>query len=333
MSLVISSFSFAAMAQSQIVNGKMVGANSAPVPMGTASGVTEGRQRLTQEQINKIKEDLAKKGVNPDSISNLNLSPNATLLNGNSALKIEDESTLERKALSSKGIFQSSGMRDKNEELLEGYAKNLPLVEVLKQILPEGWKATAVKNADINQKVSWQGGQSWDKTLEKVTIENGLYIHLNWNEKTVRVLDNSQLAAIHRSREKVAVIDFGNAVNPGVVGNVASVAPNQRWVITNGSLKENLEVWAEQNKFKLVYPEQVANYSLDPFEVTSDGRLDGENGALANLASYFVEGKVKQPLEFDYKTGGSMPVLVIKNRNYEQKFFKENGKPASDVEQ
>ena len=60
--------------------------------------------------------------------------------------------------------------------------------------------------------------------------------------------------------------------------------------------------------------------------------MDGEDGALSKLASYFSEGKVKQPLDFDYKTGGKQPVLVIKNRNYEQKFFKENSKVAMETE-
>lgn len=288
----------------------------------------EQSRLLTPEQIMKIQAENP--GVNVSSGTTRVLPGPA----GSGALVIEDEASLARSAanissVSSKGLFSAVGAEDVNKgAVLEGYARDLPLVEVLKQIIPEGWKATAVKNAPVNQKVSWQGGQTWDKTLQKITEDNGLNITLNWNEKTVRVLDTAEIVAVRRATERVSIIDFGTATVGTPVGAVSGLYL-KNWKVVSGSLKENLETWAEASNFKLVYPDTVANYSVPDFLINNVA-LDGENGALAQLASRFVEGKVKQPLEFDFKTGGTTPVLVVRNRNYEQKFFKET--PKADLE-
>lgn len=285
-----------------------------------------GARLLTAEQISKIEAENPNIKINSSAVSGTTYS--ATNSNTGSALRVEDENTF-RTQIPLKGIFTNVGVPEANlGSPLEGYAKDLPLIEVLKQIIPEGWKATAVKSANVNQKVSWQGGQTWDKTLQKVTEDNGLYISVNWPEKTVRVLDSSQVAAIHKANEKIAIIDFSSGASPVVSAPSASM---QRWTIKSGSLRDNLEAWAQKSGFKLVYPDTVANYSLDDFPIQANA-LGGEEGALAQLAAHFVDGKVKQPLEFDYKTGGDAPVLVIKNRNYEQRFFKESGRSPNDTE-
>lgn len=318
------------MKKTVIVSAILTSVTMAAVAQDAVRQVSSSRL-LTAEQMAKIEAENPNIKFNQSATSQVISSPN---MNAGSALRIEDEASL-RAQVPLKGIFTNVGVPDANLGApLEGYAKDLPLIEVLKQVIPEGWKATAVKNANVNQRVSWEGGQTWDKTLQKVTEDNGLYISVNWPEKTVRVLDNSQVAVIHRANEKVAVIDFGS--NSSVVSNVAAVGPApvqlQTWSIKTGTLKENLEAWGEKSGFKLVYADTVANYSLDDFPVQAT-TLDGESGALAKLAARFVEGKVKQPLEFDYKTGGTTPVLIIKNKNYEQRFFKDSGSAPTDAEE
>ena len=154
---------------------------------------------------------------------------------------------------------------------------------------------------------------------------------LNWNDKVVRVLDDSQVEAINRSKEKVEVMSFGPQPTTVVQTTTTTVQPvmsvvapgMNSWRIKQGSLRDNLLEWSEIGKFKLIYPDTVSNYPIDDDGFGLVGPLDGETGALAQLAALYGEGRVKQPLEFDLKTGGAVPVLIIRNKSYEQRFFKE----------
>lgn len=334
----------------------------------------------------------------------------------NSGLVIEDERVLQEKMNQMRqareqekymrGVLTEIGSptpgNPANTTPLTGFAQDLPLVEVLNQIVPEGWKATAAKNANVKKKVSWNGGKNWVKTLEEVAQNNSLNIVIDWNDKVVRVLSEENLVQINKSKEKVAQIDFAsptpastmapapvmannnlppivsrgpntvppspsnatapvrpgnptvavndlprnnaglrplnNTLSPEASNSVPTVLPdnyrpvnqnpkgfgsNGNWLVKEGSLKDNLQEWARQGGFKVFYPDTIANYSIDdPFMLL--GTLEGENGVIAQLADLFGEGKVKQPLEFELKMGGTQRVLIVRNKTYEQRFFKES---------
>ncbi len=318
--------------------------------------------------------------VNPGPMGNMT-PPGVSITSAPSGsfLKIEDDRVIQQRSEQNRymqGVLTEVGQNPEpsnsiHNKPLTGFAKDLSFVEVLKQIIPDGWNATAAKSVNINKPVSWTGGQNWVKTLEALAKENTLNLVVDWNYKTVRALPEDNLVAMNRAKEKIAKIDFSvptpgmqnnmpglppganigpgqlppgvtpamiasgrvPGINPSMMPNMGAPiqpqAPNgaafnasNNWLVKEGNLKQNLQEWANLSKFKLIYPDTVANYPIDdPFMLV--GPLGGEDGVLSQLAGLFGEGSVKQPLEFELKTGGSSSVLIIRNKTYEQKFFKE----------
>lgn len=80
-------------------------------------------------------------------------------------------------------------------EPLKGFAKDLPLIAVLRQITPNGWivkkNEKNGKALDVKKLVSWEGGDTWTNTLNKIAIANSLYISIDWNKKEVTIADIS----------------------------------------------------------------------------------------------------------------------------------------------
>lgn len=80
-----------------------------------------------------------------------------------------------------------------NQKQLRGFANDLPLVTVMKQITPNGWivkkNDSSDNRLDIKKLVSWQGGKTWVETLEKLAKDYGFNVSLDW-EKQVIVLSN-----------------------------------------------------------------------------------------------------------------------------------------------
>ena len=78
-------------------------------------------------------------------------------------------------------------------EPLKGFAKDLPLIAVLRQLTPNGWLVKKNENSgrtlQAQKLVSWEGGKSWVDTLGTVAATNGLDILVNWNKKEITVAE------------------------------------------------------------------------------------------------------------------------------------------------
>lgn len=70
---------------------------------------------------------------------------------------------------------------------LKGFAKDLPLIAVLKQITPNEWvvKKAKGRNLDLQKQVSWTGGKNWVETLKELSENNNLEAVVNWDKKEV----------------------------------------------------------------------------------------------------------------------------------------------------
>jgi hypothetical protein len=72
---------------------------------------------------------------------------------------------------------------------LKGFAKDLPLITVMRQITPNGWIVKKNDNPDhpldTQKPVSWQGGKTWVETLSDVAQNNQLNILVNWDKKEI----------------------------------------------------------------------------------------------------------------------------------------------------
>lgn len=72
---------------------------------------------------------------------------------------------------------------------LKGFAKDLPLVSVMRQITPNGWKVKKVKTGETvlnnDMLVSWEGGSSWVETLNSIVKSNPVNATVYWQEKEI----------------------------------------------------------------------------------------------------------------------------------------------------
>lgn len=84
------------------------------------------------------------------------------------------------------------GFSKDNAKALKGFATGLPLVEVLKQITPNGWivkkNDTAESRVDVNKLVSWTGGSAWNITLEGIVRQANTNAIIDWDKKEVTLI-------------------------------------------------------------------------------------------------------------------------------------------------
>lgn len=84
------------------------------------------------------------------------------------------------------------GFSKENAKALKGFATGLPLVEVLKQITPNGWivkkNDTPEGRVDINKLVSWTGGSAWNITLESIVRQANTNAIIDWDKKEVTLI-------------------------------------------------------------------------------------------------------------------------------------------------
>lgn len=71
---------------------------------------------------------------------------------------------------------------------LKGFARDLPLIDVLKQITPNGWiikKDDKDNQLNIKELISWKGGQSWVNVLDQASHQAHFKATVDWNKKIV----------------------------------------------------------------------------------------------------------------------------------------------------
>lgn len=119
-------------------------------------------------------------------------------------------------------LIQIGENKEENRFLppLKGWATDLPLIEVLKQITPNGWvvkKGVSSEPLNTQKLVSWKGGKSWVKTLSDLASENSLTIFVNWSKKEISV-------APSKLERKIEVNSTSNTINTSNVRNSSSPA-------------------------------------------------------------------------------------------------------------
>jgi hypothetical protein len=122
---------------------------------------------------------------------------------------------------------------------LHGFAKDLPLIDVLKQITPDGWvvkKRDALNNKiDINQPVSWTGGKNWVETLDQISHDHNINAIVNCVNKEVVV---SNALPVNK-KEVLNVFEFAGDLktDPSVHAESASVKPAKTEVAVSTTAK------------------------------------------------------------------------------------------------
>jgi len=95
----------------------------------------------------------------------------------------------------SSGNLIELGTRDNKPQhntIISGFANELPLIDVLRQLTPSGWVVKNRKNEEnplnVNMLVSWSGGQNWVGVLANVASAHGLQVIVDWDEHSIMVM-------------------------------------------------------------------------------------------------------------------------------------------------
>lgn len=117
--------------------------------------------------------------------------------------------SMETRALS--GKLTQSGTPSGNLPLLKGFAKDLPLITVMRQVTPSGWKVKKDDSSEnplnVNTMISWQGGKNWVDTLESIAVENDLNIKLDWDSKELVLSPLSREAKLARLKRHQMMVE------------------------------------------------------------------------------------------------------------------------------
>jgi hypothetical protein len=249
--------------------------------------------------------------------------------------------------------LQNIGEPTGNLESLKGFAKDLPLLTVLRQITPNGWLVKKNDNAsnklNVQQSVSWNGGNSWVDTLEVMANQYNFNVIVNWDSKEITLspmpiivkeknkpvevsknglfeLEGSETTPVTTGNSQADVKENKVSVEPikavvvaPVVVAPVVVAPIKliSWnLIQTLSLKENVEAWGKSVGYHVVW--NGDDYPVDATrELTGD--FESNNGPIKQLSvDYGPKSRVKQPLAFQFFQNNT---LVVDNLKYEQQGF------------
>ena len=116
---------------------------------------------------------------------------------------------------------------------LKGFAKDLPLIAVLKQITPNEWvvKKAKGKNLDLQKQVSWTGGKNWVETLKEIAENNKIEAVVNWDKKEVVL---AQLEVKEVAKEPVGI--FTTTTTEQITTVTPVVAPPAKTIVKKESV-------------------------------------------------------------------------------------------------
>ena len=244
------------------------------------------------------------------------------------------------------GSLVEIGTAQKGLSNLKGFAKDLPLIAVLKQITPNEWivKKAKGKNLDLQKQVSWTGGKNWVETLKDVVENNKIDAVINWDKKEV-VLSEVEVkqAVVEQVVSPVAptqtvstvatakptgsigvfelstdVVTQGNSgqVVREEVAPVVNVPVVKSWGFEGkDNLKDVVLSWGKAAGYKVVYTGE--NYPIDKEDPrVLQGDFDAEEGPIKQLSiDYGPQSRVKKPLSFIFFQNRT---LVVEDLRYEQ---------------
>ena len=231
------------------------------------------------------------------------------------------------------GVLTQIGSPSGVMEPLKGFAKDLPLVAVMRQITPNGW---IVKKSDNDSNklntemlVSWQGGSNWVETLGTLVKTYPVNASVNWDRKeiTLMAIENKVVAKTmifeleKNNTNNNTTKDITSGASEQVKHVVVAQAQVATWTLDSKlSLKENVTSWANKSGYRVVWLGE--DYPLDDSRVLS-GNFDKEDGPIKQLASdYGPKSRVQHPLSFQFFQNST---LVVENWKFEQIGYPQYG--------
>ena len=114
---------------------------------------------------------------------------------------------------------------------VQGFANAVPLPVALRQVLPRGIAYSIADNIDVNTKVNWQGGQSWQQTLEAMLAPAGLQALYTSNKVLVTrnalapiAMTPSAPLGLKPPVDKITPLEIGNETAPVIQDTAPAMA-------------------------------------------------------------------------------------------------------------
>ena len=210
-------------------------------------------------------------------------------------------------------------------EVVQGFAKQVPLAVALRQLLPPGYGFSVDQNVDLGTLVSFQGGQTWRDTLRTalepaslVMREQGQMVTINRADQAVVVDDN-----LHPARETLSsasmpmkgdrVVQPASGVTEAITmpASEAGAGPVvQSWSAERGdTLRKILEEWSRRANIEFDWKSEY-DYPLQA-SVAFSGTFED---AVRNLLTGFELAHPQPVAELHANSNLGQMVLVVSTR-------------------
>jgi hypothetical protein len=229
--------------------------------------------------------------------------------------------------------YKSFNVTEKGTRIItapvEGWGDQIELSIVLKQIVPDGWKAVTKNGIDLSQKVSWKANnENWIDVFGKIADKNNFKANVDWNTRKIELIGNgvsvktpvivntpvvskqvvsAPVKPIFSNPSKTSYSTISSQPSSNVYSSQVQV-----WHMDKDkSLRENIEAWAKKEGWTVSWA--APNYPIiASFDLT--GRLDDKDGPVITIIKKYENAQ--QPLVAKIFKGNK--VIRIENRNYEQ---------------
>ena len=204
------------------------------------------------------------------------------------------------------------GFAKERTKALKGFASGIPLVDVLKQITPNGWVVkkndTADNRIDVNKLVSWTSGNAWNVTLESVMKQANTNAIIDWDKQEVTLIalpvnvtktvtvtnvkENNKVSTVAASKgDDISVFELeGTGVKTETIVSGESNYKNLPSVVIENEAKARavteVAKVAQDNNADLAAQQALANQSWD---LNSEKTLKQNVVAWGKQAGYKVE--------------------------------------------
>lgn len=213
-------------------------------------------------------------------------------------------------------------------EALGGFGQNMPLMEGLRMIVPLSWKIHPTEAFD-DIRVNWSPAETWGHALSSIGNDEGLRFVVDWNKKAVfvgRMSKAGQEAVAKRiHEEEIVALKNAGGIQSGSEGGAQNsqkaeaiyneiVASNEsdqmetdlrpEWILRPGSLRLQMEEWAEKAGYKLVWALD-GDIIADAGVVVRGTLIDAVSTVFKSLAEHRSSAHVS------FKLGNVPPVMLV----------------------
>lgn len=225
--------------------------------------------------------------------------------------------------------YQSKNVTEKGIRIItapvEGWGDNIELSIVLKQIVPDGWKAETKNYIDMNQKISWKAeNEAWIDVFGRIADQNNFKANVDWNTKRIDLIGNgavtktSTVTKTTNSDKKAlkpvsenATLKLKPVSEPRPIA-ATPVEAQKVWKLSaDKTLRQNIEEWAKKEGW-------VVSWDAPDYRIVSGFELKGDltspKGPIARVVKSYESAE--QPLVA--KIFKENKVIRIESRYYNQ---------------